>query len=471
MSREAQKPKIIGRTIGGLIGAWKHICFGGRRADGLQLSPYFHAHESATIQQHIHVCLSGKGGDCSANIRVAQLGESYLHFDDEGRRKMLTMMAQDFKPDPNAINTAAEQLLATDDKKQREKIQAQLRNLLELPIGRLLRRFNSLPQGTTFLVNMRSDLLRFRPSTPLIAPLEEELRSQLAELFAPGALELRRITWDSPAAQLEKLAIYEAAHKISRLAELKSRLMSNHRCYAFFHPRMANEPLIFVWVALNADIPRSTAEILKQEADSDNKPPKAAVFYSISNTQPGLQGINLGNFLVKRVMDELNISDPSVKTFSTLSPVMGFKEFLRDNLPLEIGISLSESEYKRLKESAPEESPLELIASGRWLNNEQTCAAAEKPVMRLCAHYLTREYRSGENALLNSNAHFHLSNGARIERINWCGDLSSQNREQCYGLMVNYVYERASIEQNHEMYTQNAEVCRSNSVNQLLNAA
>lgn len=399
---------------------------------------------------------------------MAQLGETYLTFNDEGRRKFLVMLSEQFGCDDEAIKLAAQALIEAPAGDDRQRAKARLRELLEPPQIRLLTQFNALPHGTQFLVDMRADMVRYRPSCPRLAPLENELRQQLSNWFDQGFLEMRRITWDAPAALLEKLIHYEAIHQID-WGDLKSRLGDDRRCYAFFHPRMPKEPLVFVWVALMPEMPTSIHTVLDNPGESlAPKDAKAAVFYSISNTQVGLQGVSLGNFLIKRVVDRLSLQLPNLETFGTLSPVLGFRDYLVQHLPVESGISLSEAEQLPLKKLAPEESPPELIASGRWLDDDALGVAAQPAVMRLCAYYLTQEYRFGQTAVLNSMAHFHLSNGARLSRINWKSDVSANGLRQSYGLMVNYIYKRDEIEINHERYAEFGEVCCDPAVSALL---
>lgn len=469
MGRPSHNTNLLDRTLGSLVGAWKHISFAGRHTEGLQLSPYLHDQECEAVLEHIRDCLNGRGGEVSARLRAAELGETYLQFNDEGRRKFLLLLMESFGCDDDAIAAAARELATATAPEDKRRLQAQLRELLVPPQLRLLTQFNALPQGTQFLVDLRADLLRFRPSCPRLAPLDDELKRQLGSWFDVGFLEMRRITWDAPAALLEKLIHHEAVHQVNSWGDLRGRLRDDRRCFAFFHPRMPKVPLIFVWVALLPELPESIDDVLappEQAIEADEA--RAAVFFSISNTQMGLQGISLGNFLVKRVVDKLSRTLPLLETFATLSPIVGFRDYLVEHLPVESGIALSASEYATLKELAPEESPPELIASGRWLDDEVLLEAARAPVMRLCAHYLTQEHRIGQTAVLNSVAHFHLSNGARLSRINWQSDLSENGLRQSYGLMVNYVYKRDEIELNHEQYVEHGEVCCDPAVSALL---
>lgn len=460
---------LLEKTFGSLTGIWKNISSNKRSTEGLELTPYLHEREYDALVKHIHACLNGKGGAISAQLRVAELGETYLKFNDEGRRKFLVLLTENFSSDDEAIASAAQELLLAESPGDRQKAQALLRDLLNPPQTRLLKQFNSLPHGTQFLIDMRADMLRYRPSCPRLAPLDDELRRQFIAWFGIGFLELRRITWNAPAALLEKLIHYEAVHQVNDWGDLKSRLGDDRRCFAFFHPRIPKEPLIFMWVALMPKIPATIAEVLEQsEASIEAEEASTAVFYSISNTQVGLQGVSLGNFLIKRVVDRLSKNLPNLKTFSTLSPITGLRKYFIDHLPTENGIALTATEYATLKELAPEESPPELIASGRWLYDEALCKAAEAPVMRLCAHYLTQERRIGQHFVINSVAHFHLSNGARLAHINWQSDLSDNGLHQSYGLMVNYVYTHDEIERNHEQYVEHGKVNCGSDVSKLL---
>ena len=290
--------------------------------------------------------------------------------------------------------------------------------------------------------------------------LESDLRGLLANWFDVGFLELRRIDWASPAALLEKLVGYEAVHEIKSWRDLKNRLDSDRRCYAFFHPRMPTEPLIFVEVALVTGLAGSVQKLLDMRAPVlDSRQADTAIFYSISNCQSGLAGISFGNFLIKRVVELLSQEFPNLRTFATLSPVPGFRRWLEARLVDEDGNLLSEEESSQLRTAAPPDMPavetgaqaLSMILARRgWVRDPAMLKAAEAVLVRLCARFLLAEGRGKRAA--DPVAHFHLSNGARVERINMAADTSEKGMKESATLMVNYLYDPANIDQYHEDY-------------------
>jgi len=281
------------------------------------------------------------------------------------------------------------------------------------------------------------------------------MRGLLANWFDVGFLELKRIDWDSPAALLEKLVGYEAVHFIRSWRDLKNRLDSDRRCYAFFHPRMPAEPLIFVEVALVKGLADSVQRLLDQKAPvEDAKAADSAIFYSISNCQRGLAGISFGNFLIKRVVGELSAEFPNLKSFATLSPIPGLRRWLEARIAEDDGTLLTEEETAALLEHEKAESgPLALralLARPRWWKDAPVAKAVEPVLVRLCARYLLAEGRGKRAA--DPVAHFHLSNGARVERLNLAADVSEKGVKESFSLMVNYLYDPTKIETYHEDY-------------------
>jgi malonyl-CoA decarboxylase len=320
----------------------------------------------------------------------------------------------------------------------------------------LLRQFNALPEGVKFLVDRRAELVA-RRNDPAMRGLAEDLRDLLADWFDIGFLELKRITWEAPAALLEKLIKYEAVHEIRGWTDLKNRVEADRRCFAFFHPRMPDEPLIFVEIALVNGIAGDVRALLDENAPvSDPAAADTAIFYSISNCQNGLVGISFGDFLIKRVVDALTAELPGLKTFATLSPVPGFRDWLA-GAAAKGGDLLLPVEAKLLTPLAeatvatPEETLLRLLDMPGWYREAAVAGAVKGPLMRLCAHYLVG-VRSRPGRALDPVAHFHLSNGARVEQLNWLGDVSIKGMQQSAGIMVNYRYQLGDIEANHESY-------------------
>lgn len=348
---------------------------------------------------------------------------------------------------------------------------------MQPPRVRLLTQFNGLPEGIHFLVNLREELLEFCSDDPDLAALEKDLKNLLVSWFDVGFLELRRITWESPASLLEKLIEYEAVHAIESWDNLKKRLDTDRRCFAFFHPRMPDEPLIFVEVALVNGMATSIQALLNEDAPViDPNTADTAIFYSISNTQAGLSGISFGNFLIKRVVDLLTAEFKGLKAFATLSPIPGFRHWLDKqwDTPLEedgeptfltpaerktlAGLPVTSGEFGKFQT---------LLELSGWHDNPQFVKVLKHPLTRLCAQYLVEEKRAGNRAR-DRVAHFHLSNGARVERVNWLANTSPEGLAQAFGLMVNYRYKLDDIEANHEAYTGEGRVCTSASVRSLL---
>ena len=300
-------------------------------------------------------------------------------------------------------------------------------------------------------------LLRQRPDS---AGLEADLQALLAQWFNVGLLELRRMTWEeTPAAIPEKVIAYEAVHAVRDWDDLKSRLSRDRRCYGYFHPRMPDEPLIFVQVALTRSMPDKIAPLLDTQApEQDPDEADTAVFYSISNTQAGLVGIGFGAFLIKRVVDALTRDLPRVRTFCTLSPIPGFRTWLEGAVKRSGGDILSEAERVVLAPFAADGDParalLEVIGRRDWHRDVEIREVVRRPMMRLAVRYLAEErHRPGNGRALDPVAHFHLSNGARMERLNWLADVSARGLEQSAGMMINYVYRLTEIESNHEAYS------------------
>jgi malonyl-CoA decarboxylase len=340
----------------------------------------------------------------------------------------------------------------------------------------LLRQFNALPEGVKFLVDRRAELIDIAGRDPALRGLADDLREVLANWFDIGFLELRRITWDAPAALLEKLMAYEAVHEIRGWTDLKNRLEADRRCFAFFHPRMPDEPLIFVEVALVAGIAGNIHALLDESAPIGNPhAANAAIFYSISNCQKGLVGISFGDFLIKRVVDALASELPRLKSFATLSPLPGFRAWLAAEAPRG-GLLLAGEARAVLGLGADLDLDgadgvlLRLLDRPDWYEDGRTAAALREPLLRLGARYLMQA-RAPSGRALDPVAHFHLSNGARVERLNWLGDLSPKGLQQSAGIMVNYLYRLGDIEANHEAYRDEGRVVASSSVRSLARAA
>ncbi len=407
-----------------------------------------------TLEAQMQACLAGRGGEVSARNRAAKLAQTYLTQNDAGRAGFLRTLAG-FDSDPDAVAAAYAEVQAAKDVAERATAKAALRHALEPPRLRLLTQFTSIPDGRKFLVDLRGSLLKLRGGDKLLAALDADLRGLLAAWFDIGFLELQRIDWNSPAALLEKLVDYEAVHAIRSWRDLKNRLDSDRRCYAFFHPRMPGEPLIFVEVALVKGLAGSVQNLLDEKAPvQDPAQADTAIFYSISNCQSGLAGISFGNFLIKRVVEELSAEFRNLKTFATLSPIPGFRRWLDPLLAADEPRLLSDDEAEALAAAVPAETGSQALAAivgkRHWWRDAALRKVAEPVLTRLAARYLVVE-TSGKRAK-DPVAHFHLSNGARVERLSMAGDTSDKGAKESATLMVNYLYDPAKIEDWHEDY-------------------
>jgi malonyl-CoA decarboxylase len=439
---EAVSTGLLDRAIRRITGVWR------------DMASSVSSDVDETLEAQMQACLAGRGGEVSARNRAAKLAETYLTQDEAGRREFLRTLAR-FDSDPDAVANAYKQVQEASDVAERATAKAALRRALEPPRLRLLTQFTSIPDGRKFLVDLRGSLLKLRGSDKLLTALDGDLRGLLAAWFDIGFLELQRIDWNSPAALLEKLVDYEAVHAIRSWRDLKNRLDSDRRCYAFFHPRMPGEPLIFVEVALVKGLSGSVQALLDEKAPvQDPDQADTAIFYSISNCQAGLAGISFGNFLIKRVVAELSGEFRNLKTFATLSPIPGFRRWLDPLLARDEPGMLSDDEASGLTAAFPADNGCAALAGilgkRHWWRDAGLRKASEPVLVRLAARYLMSE-AAGKRAK-DPVAHFHLSNGARVERLNMAGDTSDKGAKESATLMVNYLYDPGKIEDWHEDY-------------------
>lgn len=475
----AEGGNLLDRTLLRLRGAWRELAeaatsaVGGAVA-GAQLRPDLPKDDLARVREQMQACLARRGGEVSARARAAALGETYLELSAEGRRRFLGLLAREFGVDRAAVDAAVTALQQAADPEARSAAEARLRQALEPARTHLLTQFNALPDGTKFLVELRAEVMALARQEPDLMPLEADLRRLLTSWFDVGFLELRTITWNAPAALLEKLITYEAVHEIRGWDDLKNRLDSDRRCFAFFHPRMPDEPLIFVEVALVTGMADSIQKLLDESAPVvEPAAADTAIFYSISNAQQGLGGISFGDFLIKRVVDELSHEAPRLKVFATLSPIPGFRAWLEERLAAEPDL-LTAAEAASVVEAAgagadggPAAALRALLEMAVWHPVDPATEALRRPLIRLAAIYLGREKRANGMAI-DPVAHFHLSNGARIERLNWLGDVSAKGVARSCGLMVNYLYRPEEIEANHEAYRGDRRVAMTAAIRSLL---
>ncbi len=407
--------------------------------------------------------LLSERGESNAASMASDVIENYNTLDDEQKAQYFHYLAEKFNPSAADVLSAA-QIYA--DAPTADNL-VWLMKVSEAPRQELLRRLNRAPGGTHMIINMRQQLLKLLPKKPELKAVDADMQHLLNSWFNPGFLKMHQVDWKSPAHILEKIIQHEAVHEIDGWDDLRRRLQPDRRCFAFFHPQLQDEPLIFVEVALLPDIPESIAPLVdKKSAPVEPNQYKCAIFYSISNCQPGLRGVSMGNFLIKRVADSLKKEFPSLKTFCTLSPIPGFIDWLHGgaDLPLD---QLKPAVIERYQEAIKlfnlkDKSWNDRLQDG-W-HPERASAKEKEALLALCSIYLMHysPKRGG-----NSVAKFHLGNGAKLHRINWSSDLSKKGIKQSAGLMVNYLYDLDKVEDNHERFV-NGEVIYSRAVSQLI---
>lgn len=470
---EKTKAGFLDRTLRNLRNAWQAIAGSEYDAETASTRPHLPEEDIPRLQEQMRACLERKGGEVSARARAAALGRAYLNLDETGRRRFLRILAEDFTVDRTGVDRAIDDVRAASNDGDRAKSEERLKRVLEAPRVRLLKQFNGLPDGIKFLVDMRAELLILARQDPIFKGVETDLKGLLASWFDVGLLELQQITWSSAsAALLERLIAYEAVHAIQSWDDLKNRLASDRRCFAYFHPRMPDEPLIFVEVALVNGLAENVQALLDESApiiDPDDA--DTAIFYSISNAQKGLAGISFGNFLIKRVVDQLTHEFKGIKTFATLSPIPGFRSWLDKVLAEGEQGLLTPAERKTLKSAANQKRGAKgtlktLLVEPDWHKDDKLSEVLRGPLTRLCARYLYLEKREGNRAL-DPVSHFHLSNGARMERLNWMGDTSVNGINRAAGMMINYLYKLSEIDANHEVYTGAGRIVASSSIKSL----
>jgi malonyl-CoA decarboxylase len=428
----------VDRTLERLRSAFVDTARGAHEVVGAPLRPDLPDDDIPRLKNRIDACLEGKGGDTARRARAAELGQAYLSLSPAGRKKFLLTLAHGY-----GLRASKEPARA-------------LRRALEPPAVRLLREFVGVPQGVKFVVDLRAELLVLGKTDAAARALSEDLRPLLGAWFDVGFLDLVRIDWKAPASLLEKLVAYEAVHAIRSWRDLKNRLDSDRRCFAFFHPRMPDEPLIFVEVALVHGMAGNVQRLLDARAEtSDPREANTAIFYSISNCQQGLAGISFGNFLIKRVAEQLARDLPNIKDFATLSPIPGLRHHIDGRLKTEGDAALTPGEVASLvpvtDEATGAAAVRKLLDRPTWWETPAIDKALRPILSRLAARYLTATDERGR--ALDRVAHFHLGNGAIVERLNWLADTSANGLRQSYAMMVNYRYKLADVDANHEAYS------------------
>jgi malonyl-CoA decarboxylase len=427
----------LSRTLSSVLDVGRELLARRRSAGSLPLK---------TTANLIALCreLLQHRGEASGLALASEVVDGYKNLPEAQRERFFASLATEFEVDSAAILQAADRYR---EDRSLENLWA-IHRAAEAPRQKLFRRINTAPDGTRTLVAMRGHLLEVLRSHPDLMGVDSDLRHLFISWFNKGFLELRRIDWSSPASVLEKIIHYEAVHEINGWEDLRSRLRDNRRCFAFFHPALDNDPLVFVEIALTDKIPDSLAPLLVQERDTpQDKRVNTVVFYSISNCHPGLAGISFGNFLIKNVVEELRKEISTLKTFITLSPVPGFRKWLLES-PLD-GLVAAE-----------------LVDRVREPVGGMVDAQVQDALLKLCAHYLLK-VKSGLFPR-DSVARFHLGNGAQLYALHGAADLSVKGREQSAGIMANYLYDLPSIEENHEAYFDQGKIAVSRAVSRCL---
>ena len=427
--------------------------------------------------------LSGKG-EASGAALARELQAVWRRLGPDERLEFYRFLAAGFVPDSDTLRRAAEAYIANPDAMHA----AQLSEAADPPRQELLRRMNMSSGGTAALVAMRTELLGLLRAHKELTPLDTDLRHLFGSWFNRGFLDLRRIDWQTPAAVLEKLIRYEAVHEIRGWEDLRRRLAPDRRCFGFFHPALLGEPLIFVEVALTEGLAAAVQPLLEPTDDDAAREREAkadtAIFYSISNCQDGLRGVSFGNFLIKQVVEELKAELPNLVRFSTLSPIPGFRRWLDRRLaaePAKDGDLIRAAEAAAILQAAgatdgPTDGPTggqdahgamrRLLQDTQWWTQPEAEQALRAPVLRACARYLTDS--TAQRGPLDPVGRFHLRNGARLERINWLANTAPRGFDESYGMMVNYLYDLPTIEENHEAVVRDGRVVRSAEVDALL---
>ncbi|MCP3674120.1 MAG: malonyl-CoA decarboxylase [Gammaproteobacteria bacterium] len=392
-------------------------------------------------------------GEALGTALASEIVTAYMLLTDDDKLSFFQMLLQKYTPDPEQISLLSKEYLEQKSRNAFHK----LSQAVESPRQKLFRQINMAPTGTQTVVNIRHDLLKILNDYPELKMIDDDLVHLLSSWFSPGFLELKQIDWNTSALILEKLIAYEAVHEMKGWEDLRRRLDDDRRCFAFFHPALPDEPIIFVEVALVKGISDSIQNILaKNEMESVEKF-DTAIFYSISNCQTGLKGINFGNFLIKQVVMQLENEMSQIKNYATLSPIPGFRNWVK-----------SQIEKNELQILSPEESTLlKLLDNEDWFLDEEITASCQPLLLKLCANYLYHSKQ--DNKPCDPVARFHLSNGASILRLNWLGDVSAKGMHQSYGILVNYHYDLETVTENHESFVNDGSITISKNVMKLVN--
>lgn len=406
------------------------------------------------LESIISLCddlISNKGA--AFGITVARdITDLYHTLSPDNKLLFFKKINEKFKPDHNKVNSAIE----TYKREQNDKNLFKLFVISEGQRRELFRRMNMSPNGISTIVSLREDLLQILNDNKDLKPLDNDLRELFKSWFNPGFLKLTKITWDTKAAVLEKIIQYERVHKIKDMNELKRRLGEDRRFFSYFHPALDDEPIIFVQVALTNGLGKSIQEIMKPTTGNEKKY-NTATFYSISNCQEGLTRVTLGNFLIKRVVYEIQEELPNIKNFGTLSPIPGFRDWFT---------TLDEGVIQNILGKIPY-STVSFLRSSSLKVGDGRIVSNKKAIIKLVAHYLMNE-KNKKDLPINDVCRFHLGNGAIIEDIVINANVSEVGFNRSFGVMVNYLYELKNIEKNHEDYVNNKNIIISDKLKKLI---
>lgn len=404
--------------------------------------------------------LLGEKGELGGMAITAALIERLDDQSDEQLEEFFDFLARELSPDPQAVLKLAQ---AYADTPGADSLLA-LTRATEPARQELFRRLNRMPGGTAAVLRLRRALLKRLKDRPELQVIEADLLHLLTSWFNPGFLQMKRVDWNSPAQLLEKIIHHEAVHAVDGWDDLRRRLQPDRRCFAFFHPQLPDEPLIFVEVALLPEMPAAIGPLI-DKASTPLMPDRfrVAAFYSISNCEPGLRGVSLGNFLIKTVAQQLQRELPRLRTFCTLSPIPGFAAWLLSGPDLALLPQLKKGALAELEAAHARLLALcegDLGALQGPAVHEAMSAEDSAALQLLCSAYLIglSPTPSGDPV-----ARFHLDNGARLERLNARGNPSAKGLRQSFGLMVNYLYDLGKVEASHAKFRQ-GEVARSRAI-------
>ena len=395
--------------------------------------------------------ISNKGA--AFGITVARdITNLYQSLSFENKLLFFKKINEKYKPSHTKVTEAIENYQKTQNDKNLYKLFV----TSEGKRRELFKRMNMAPNGISTIVSLREDLLKILDENKDLIPLDDDLRELFKSWFNPGFLKLAKITWDTKAAVLEKIMKYERVHEIKDMDELKTRLGEDRRFFSYFHPALEDEPIIFVQVALTNGLGKSIQEITKPRSDGDKKY-DTATFYSISNCQEGLSRVTLGNFLIKRVVFEIQEELPNIKHFGTLSPIPGFRDWFS---------YLEDVKIKNILGEMPIDN-ISFLKSSDLKVGDPRIVANKVAITKLVAHYLMNE-KNHKQLPINDVCRFHLGNGAIIDDIIINANVSEVGLNRSFGVMVNYLYELKNIEKNHEEYINNKTIIISDKLKKII---